>query len=160
MAARKKATAEEPTVALTYAEPLVNQLDPQRGYGDYTFEQIVEGIHSGSILIEPGQRLPVLRSARTGRPMKGSGQPPQTGVSVQQAALREFRERAAEDLPEAYELLMKGMREGDPRFHKIYFENLMGKMGETKGGDAMVDAFRIFVDAMQKPDIRTVILDQ
>ena len=145
---------------LVFSDPLIASLDPDRNYGDLTFEQVVSGIQSGTILISPGSRLPLLKSAETGRPIKGSGQPPQTGVSVQQAALREFRERAIDDLPEAYELLMQGMREGDPRFHKLFFENLLGKMGETKGGDAMVEAFKVFVAAMQKPEERTVIIDQ
>ena len=157
----KAETAVASPTAVAFSDPLVSQLDPERGYGDLSFEQVVTGIRDGAILIEPGQRLPVLRSATTGRPLKGSGQPPQTGVSITQAALREFRERAIEDLPAAYELLWKGMAAGDPRYDKIYWENLMGKMGETKGGDAMVDAFRVFIDALQsKPDIRTVILDQ
>lgn len=147
-------------IAVAYSDPLVSQLDPQRVYGDLTFEQVVSGVQAGTILIEPGQRLPVLRSPLTGRPLKGSGQPPQTGVSAQQAALRDFRERAAEDLDEAYDSLLAGMRAGDPRFHKIFFENLMGKMGETRGGDAMAQAFMALIEAMQKPVERVIVLDQ
>jgi hypothetical protein len=153
-------TQTETSRAVAFSDPLIAQLDPERGYGDLTFEQVVEGVQSGAILIEPGSRLPVLRNRATGHPLKGSGQPPQTGVSVQQAALREFRERAQDDLPEAYDLLVQGMRSGDPRFHKIYFENLLGKMGEIKGGDAMVEAFKVFIAAMQRPEVRTVIIDQ
>ena len=148
------------SAAVVYSDPLVNQLDPERNYGDLTFEQVVSGVQNGAILIEPGSRLPVLRSATTGLAIKGTGRPPQTGVSAQQAALREFRERAVDDLPEAYELLLQGMRAGDPRFHKIYFENLMGKMGETRGGDAMATAFTALIEAMQRPAERVIILDQ
>lgn len=121
---------------------------------------MVAGIQAGTIIIEPGHRLPVLRDAVTKRSIAGTGQPPQTGVSVQQAALRDFRERAIDDLPEAYALMMAGMRTGDPRWAKLYFENLLGKMGESKGGDAMVEAFRVFIDAMKTPEVRTVIIDQ
>lgn len=145
---------------LVPADPLIVQLDPARGYGDLSFEQVVAGVQDGRYAISPGARLPVLRDTATGRALKGSGQPPQNGVSVQQAALRDFRERAVDDIDEAYDLLMKGMREGDPRWAKLYWENLLGKMGESKGGDAMVEAFKVFIAAMEKPEIRTVILDQ
>lgn len=145
---------------LTWDDPLVDYLDPTRNYGDYTFEQIVEGIKDGSVLIEPGMRLPVLRSKKTGLPMKGTGQAPNNGVSVQQAALREFRERAIDDLPEAYAMLWEGMKSGDSRFHKLYWENLVGKVGEVRGGDAMAEAFTALIKAMDKPSVREIIIEQ
>jgi len=137
-------------------EDLISLLDPGRDYGDRTYSDVVSGVLDGTIHISPGQRLPVLWDTGARHVIKGTGQPPQTGVSVQQAALREFRERAIDDLPEAYSLLIDGMRKGDPRYDKIYWENLMGKIGEVKGGDAMAVAFKALIDAMQTPQMRTV----
>lgn len=135
---------------------LLDLLDPGRDYGDRSFEQVVDGIKSGEIVIESGWRLPVLRDAKTNRAIKGTGRPPTAGVSVQQAALREFRERAIEDLPEAYDILFAGMKAGDPRWGKIYWEITVGKMGEMRGGDAMAVALKLLYEAMQEPETRWI----
>ncbi len=149
------------TREIAASDPLVSQLDPQRSYGDLSFDEVVAGVQSGRFTIAPGTRLPVLKDAATGRMIKGSGQVSQQGVSIQQAAIREFRELAADDMHEAYGLLLAGMRSGDPRFSKLYWENFLGKMGESKGGDAMATAFTALIEALQKPEVRTIeIIEQ
>jgi len=137
-------------------ETLIAALDPKRDYGERTYDDVLTGIRAGAILIEPGQSLPVLVEARMHRAIKGSGQPPQDGVSVQQQIIRKFRELAIDDAPEAYALTIKGMRDGDPRWGKIWWELAGGKMGEAKGGEAIAAAFLAFLAAQQAPERRTV----
>lgn len=149
------------TTELTTSQAdLIALLDPTRNYGERTFEQVLAGIHDGSILIEPGQRLPMLFTAENHRSIKGTGQAPQDGVSNTQRALQRFRSLGLDDVDDAYAELRAGMKAGDPRFHKIYWENLLGKMGETKGGEAMAEAFKALITALEKPDVRTVTFDQ
>lgn len=140
-------------------DALINMLDPDRSYGDRTYEQVVEGIYSGDIIIEPGQRLPVLKDGKRKVAIKGSGQPPQEGLSNQQRALSQFRNLALDDVPQAYEGLRAGMERGDPRYDKIFWELLVGKMGESRGGEQIAEAFRAVVEAMQKPQERRTTID-
>lgn len=139
---------------------LLARLDPQRDYGERTFADVVQGVKSGAIFIEPGMNLPVLREAGTGYSIKGTGRPPVgTNLSAQQIALREFRTKAVDDIDEAYAELRKGMKSGDPRFHKIYWETLIGKVGELRGGEAMAEALKAVIQAVQQPQTRVIDVD-
>lgn len=148
------------------ADPnLVALLDPNRDYGERTFEQVKEEIARGALVILPGERLPVLKDAETGRTVKGTGVVSLSGQSAQQVALGEFRRRALEDMPDAYHWLIEGMKStpgkpgGDPRFHKIYWETLIGKMGENRGGEQIAEAFKAVVEAMSQPQERRMTFD-
>jgi hypothetical protein len=137
---------------------LIALLDKDRNYGDRTYDDVVREVIDGSLLLEPGHNLPVIKDARTRLAVKGSGRYVGT-TGPQQEALAAFRRMALDDVPDAYAELRSGMKNGDPRFHKIYWENLIGKVGETRGGDEMAKAMQMLVAHFEKPETRTVIID-
>lgn len=151
----------EPSVA-----ELVMKLDPYRDYGmpgveePLTYDQVVKGIYEGRFLIAEGTNLPVIRDAATNWPLRGSGMVIKTSSGPQQAALAEFRRMALDDVDFAYRNLISGMRRGDPRYDKIFWENLVGKMGENRGGDAVAEAFKALIEAMKQPETREVIVQR
>ena len=139
-------------------------LDPEREYGmpgggALTYEEVVAGVRSGKFLIEPGQNLPVLWEAFHHWALKGTGIAVRQSSGPQQAALAEFRRMALDDVPFAYQNLVRGMKRGDPRYDKIFWENLLGKMGENRGGDAVAEAFKAVVEALRSPETRSVMMD-
>ena len=148
--------AAEPT-----EQELVELLDPERDYGERKYIEVVRGIREGTILIRRGYNLPMLWEAATHHAIKGSGRPAD-GLSSQQLALREFRARGIDDLPEVYGATLKGIRAGDARWGKIWWEIMVGKMGENRGGEAMAEAFKALIAAMQQPEqrmAREVVID-
>lgn len=138
-------------------EDLVRLLDPERDYGERSYSQVVNQVRGGDLLIEPGQRLPVLKDARTGHTVKGTGRGHQNGVSPQQAIVAEFRKHAADDFDFAYQSLVRGMKAGDPRYDKIWWEYAAGKVAEFRGGDDTAKAIQVVLDYVRdRPDTRTV----
>jgi hypothetical protein len=137
---------------------LITLLSPERDYGDRSYEDVVREVIDGTLVIEPGYGLPVIRDRKTNRTVKGTGRPANS-QGPQHAALSAFRRLAIDDVDQAYEELRAGMRAGDPRFHKIFWENLVGKVGETRGGDEMAKAMQMLVAHFEKPETRTVIID-
>lgn len=79
----------KPPRSIVPAESLIPQLDPKRDYGTRTYEQVVEAVLSGALMIyppvEPG-RQPVLRLPE-GPVVKGSG-PYNIAGGVPQTALQ------------------------------------------------------------------------
>ena len=80
---------------MVHSPELVSLLDPDRDYGDKTFEEVKEGIARGLIVIEPGHSLPVLRDPTTNRAIKGTGRPP--GSAAQEWSRTFVREFVAGD---------------------------------------------------------------
>ena len=146
--------------SVSETEYLVTLLDPERDYGERDYEKVVADVRAGILTISPGQRLPILFDPAKRQTVKGTGQPPQEGLSNQQRALAQFRGMAIDDVPAAYATLWAGMQRGDPRYDKIYWELLVGKMGESRGGEAIATAFKALIEAMQRPEERRVPIEQ
>lgn len=151
-------TDPQPLKPVHDTEALIGLLDPKRDYGERSYEDVISGIRDGSLLIEPGNSLPQLCTAKH-QYIKGSGSPKLEGMSAQQRALHQVRTWALDDLEWAYIHLKNGMSRGDPRYDKIFWETALGKMGEAKGSEAMAEAFKALIAAMDKPDVRTVVID-
>lgn len=139
-------------------EELIAQLSPDRDYGDRTFDEVVAGVRGGAILIRPGQRLPQLVDAQTGKTIKGTGVPPGAGVGPQHRALHLFRELAIDDVPWAYQNLVKGMERGDPRYDKLYWEYMVGRAGEAKE-QGMTDVLKMLIERLDRPEKRVIDLE-
>jgi hypothetical protein len=107
-------------------------LDPERDYGERTYEQVLADVDAGKLRLGPGHNLPQIFDTETGRTVKGTGMSPNVGSGPQHAALATFRRKALDDVDEAYRELRTGMKTGDPRFHKIFWEQLIGKVGEVR----------------------------
>jgi hypothetical protein len=137
---------------------LIAQLSPERDYGDRDYDQVVREVIDGTLVLEPGYGLPVIRDRKTNRTVKGTGRPANS-QGPQHAALSAFRRMAIDDVDDAYRELRAGMKAGDPRFHKIFWENLVGKVGEVRGGDEMAKAMQMLIERMAQPESRTVVID-
>lgn len=140
-------------------EELIALLDPERDYGDLSFEQVVERVRAGDLLLSPGYNLPIIRDRGTNHTVRGTGAPIGVGSSPQQAIAAEFRHRAVDDFDFAYRNLLDGMKRGDPRYDKIFWEYAAGKAAEFKGGEAMAEAFKALIEAMKQPESREVVID-
>lgn len=56
---------------------LIARLDPERQYGERTYEQIIAGIHDGQIIIEePREGDPPVLTDLEGKLLKGTGRRP------------------------------------------------------------------------------------
>jgi len=135
---------------------LVDLLDPERDYGDRHFNEVLDGIYNGTLRIEPGNNLPMLKEVANGKTIKGTGRPPIKEKSHQQTAIDEFRSYALDDLPSAYLSLKKGMERGDPRYDKIFWELAVGKVGELRGGGVIGEAMAQMFESMRQSQLRTI----
>lgn len=136
-------------------EELIGKLDPNREYGlpggdkPLEFEEVVAGVRSGRFTIHEGDNLPVLRERDSNWPLRGSGFIIRQNGGPQQSALAEFRRRALDDIPTAYKSLMDGMKRGDPRYDKIFWDNLVGKVGENRE-QAMSGVLQRLIDMSER----------
>ena len=115
--------------------PLISELDPDRDYGDRSYEEVVDDVKSSRLAIEPGQRLPVLRDATTRRPVKGTGQPLQN-ESPHEFSRKRVREWMADNLEDFLEAMRKGaIEDRDPRWAKLALEYGISKPIEVREFD-------------------------
>lgn len=136
---------------------LIDKLDPHRDYGERTYEEVLSGIRSGAIIIREGNNLPQLVDAATGRAIKGTGVPVNNGENPQRVAMARFRRMAQDDLDEAYAELRAGMKAGDPRCMKIYWELLIGRPGEAKGENSTSIMEKLLEAALEN---RTAVVER
>ena len=125
-------------VQLSDSVSRIPSLDPSRDYGERTYEQVVDGVRAGTlVLLEGRAELPRIVDAETMRAVKGSAQPPLPGgKSPRDWGIARFQEWASEHHDQALEFLLKGM---DPdknknahHYLKLYFEHYHGKPGESR----------------------------
>lgn len=140
-------------------QKFIEKLDPSRDYGELSFDDVVRGIRTGAITASEGNHLPQLKDSTTGRAIKGTGAPPQGAAPIQQIAINDFRKMAFDDLEFAYGTLINGMRKGDPRYDKIFWELLVGKQGELRGGGMITEALKVVMEAMQTPEVRQATIE-
>tara|TARA_R110000751_G_scaffold20837_1_gene60596 strand:+ start:68 stop:559 length:492 start_codon:yes stop_codon:yes gene_type:complete len=113
---------------------LVDQLDPERGYGEFSYHEIVDGCLDGRFVIKPGDPVPVLRNK--GRSMKGTGQSLELtkpeNIKVRKHFVTRFEEYAANDFEVAYNSLMDLIKKRDVKAVMYYMDRVMGKPRETR----------------------------
>lgn len=154
-------------VAVSESESLIGNLDPTRDYGERSYEQVVAEVRAGALILRPGRfGLPMISDAATGMRIKGSSNPPIPGeLSPRDWSMAEFRRRAADNFDQAWKWLIKGM---DPdtnknahQFHKIYWEQLIGKAGESRGQlmDAVAVALLEAAKASRSSTVTADVLD-
>lgn len=145
-------------------DDLINLLDPARDYGALSYKEVVERVKDGRFILRQGSRLPQIYDATSNKIVKGSGHPVRagTGETQQQFAGKEFRTRALDDFDDAYEELRKGMKQGDMRAHKIFWEMLIGRVGEAKvsGNSEVMTKMLEMIASSQKVVEREIIVDR
>ena len=109
---------------------LIEQLDPDRDYGERSYNEVVEGVQRGELRLLPGRNLPVLRDAATNHAVKGTGQP--LDGDVERWSRRHFNERAAEDFDDVYDAMVRSAKQGDVRAQKLFMEMFLGRPREAR----------------------------
>jgi len=115
----------------TEIQTLVDQLDPERDYGEFSYHEIVDGCLDGRFVIKAGDPVPILRNK--GKSMKG------TGRTLELAKPRErkhfvtrFEEYATNDFEVAYNSLMDLVKKRDVKAVMYFMDRVMGKPRETR----------------------------
>tara|TARA_R100000808_G_scaffold13830_1_gene33187 strand:+ start:2922 stop:3416 length:495 start_codon:yes stop_codon:yes gene_type:complete len=115
-------------------EDLIALLDPNRDYGDRSYEEIVAGCRDGSIHIGPGTPTPILRHVGRGVSVKGTGAP--LAVKNQgrekKAWVTIFEDRGANDVDAVYDALIASAVGGDVKAQQYYFDRMFGKPRESR----------------------------
>jgi hypothetical protein len=112
-------------------EEMVSLLDPSRDYGTYRYDEIVEGIHDGTIRAFPGHPVPILR--KNGISIKGSGAPlALVASSNKRPWVKEFEDRGSADFATIYEALLQSALGGDVKAQMYFMDRMLGKPRETR----------------------------
>ena len=131
------------TVAMSHdIDEMVALLDPDRDYGERTFDDVVKGVRDGSISASPGHPVPMLRVGAMS--VKGSGAPVAlVNAPKQRPWLAQFEERASTDFDAVYESLLASALDGEVKAQMYFLDRLLGKPRESRdaGNSEMLSAF-------------------
>ena len=129
-------------------EELIEQLDPNRDYGDRSYKEIVDSVRAGNINIRPGIPTPILRDVGRGVTIKGTGAPLSiTRTGNKKAWVTIFEERGASDIDAVYEALISSALTGDTKAQIYYFDRMFGKPRESRenqNADVLANFFASF----------------
>jgi hypothetical protein len=123
-------------------DEMVAMLDPDRDYGERTFDDVVKAVRDGSISASPGHPVPMLRIGAMS--VKGSGAPVALANATKQRPwLAKFEERASTDFDAVYESLLTSAINGEVKAQMYFLDRLLGKPRETRdgGNSEMLSAF-------------------
>ena len=123
-------------------DEMVALLDPDRDYGERTFDDVVKGVRDGSISASPGHPVPLLRV--DGISVKGSGAPlALVNAPKQRPWLAKFEERASTDFDAVYQSLLTSAINGEVKAQMYFLDRLLGKPRESRdaGNSEMLSAF-------------------
>ena len=138
-------------------DELIALLDPERDYGDRSYEQVVAQVRRGKLYLRAGESLPQIIDARTHRIARGSGKPPVNGAPIQLRATYDFRKRAFDDADEAYLELRAGMKGKDAaKFHKIFWELFLGRPVEARDMQS-ADALAVLQELARRQQDATLV---
>lgn len=117
---------------------LIDQLDENRDYGSRTYEQVVEDVENGVLVIQPGYDHPVLSDLKGGV-VKGSGRAKkQQAVSDFTSAVRRLKE--LEGNRDWFENTMKNpykgrmVKTGDKNLREWFVEQAVESIMEKQNG--------------------------
>jgi len=128
-------------------EGLIELLDPNRDYGERSYEQVCEQVRKGELTIKPPvyNNMPVLRDpSANGRLVRGSGRSHVSEVERDIQTKGRFLARAQEDFDAVYESLVDSATRGDVRAQKVFMEMFVGRpkeMVEVITNDTVRDLF-------------------
>lgn len=162
MTTEERAVAKVPAHALPGTplfEELLALLDPDRDYGERSYEDVVRECREGALLLAPNphgevMKQPFISSADPSqgrRRVKGTGMPHPvvTGFeSVQKWNHKWFLERMQEDREKVYSSLLRSITgdSPDPRAIKIWFEYGIGVPFRNMPNGASTDAIKALLE--------------
>ena len=119
---------------MTNRGDLTRQLDPDRDYGHRSFEEVVAGVHKGTLLLEEGLVVPVIRDATTGQVVKGTGQSiaEVDNIEGKRAWSHRFQQLGRHSFDELYEQLIDLCRSGNFKALEYFFNRMSGKPSELR----------------------------
>jgi hypothetical protein len=131
----------------TEIDRLIAKLDPNRDYGWRKFNSMEAYIRSGEIVIAEGVNLPVLRDARTGKVIKGSGKAI-TQSTRRDAFRKEFNEVASPQVRGLVESLIDRGLNGDTRAAIYVIDRVLGQAtpeaSNTPDDPIIIDAEQVY----------------
>lgn len=142
---------------------LIKQLDPERNYGDRTYEQVVREVEAGSLILKPGHSLPVIIDSRTKKTVSGTGRPPGKPAAVFSRGYieRQFARNAQRIWEAAFEGAVKN---GDPRWGKLLFEYGIGKpkmdSGSASSAQDFLKILAAAAESSRRVDIHTEVIGE
>lgn len=149
---------------LPLEQDLLEALDPNRDYGDRTFEEVVEQVQAGALILLPGIGNPVIKDVATGKTVKGTGKVIAGEDSDKRRVIQsKFLERAEADFDEVYASIMESVNKGDVRAMKLWVETVIGKPGEmrpTGGADIMEKIFEAMLTHRESAVRQVVVYDE
>ena len=135
----------------TELDRLIAKLDPTRDYGWRKFNSMEAYIRSGEIVIAEGVNLPVLRDARTGKVIKGSGKAI-TQSTRRDAFRKEFNEVASPQVRGLIEALIDRGLTGDTRAAIYVIDRVLGQMtpevSNASDDPIIIDAEQVWENEM------------
>ena len=120
------------------SDNLIDLLDPNRSYGDRSYDDVVEAIEAGKLRLEPGHNLPVIKESSTNLVVAGTGRPRQE-VDAGVWGRKLFEERAAGDFDVVYGAMVESARSGDVRAQKLFMEMYIGRPREASPNSGGAD---------------------
>tara|TARA_B100001123_G_scaffold403419_1_gene491900 strand:- start:117 stop:578 length:462 start_codon:yes stop_codon:yes gene_type:complete len=120
-------------------DDLIELLDPNRDYGERTYDEVVGGIRAGKIRILPpsGSKHPILRNTDVPSGIhpiiKGSGRVTTVEANTKNppATKARFMARAVDDFDSVYESMIESATQGDVRAQKLFMEMFVGRPKEA-----------------------------
>ena len=125
---------------------LIDLLDPNRSYGDRSYDDVVDAVEARKLRLEPGHNLPVIKDASTNLVVVGTGRPRQE-VDARVWGRKLFEERAAGDFDEVYAAMVESAKSGDVRAQKLFMEMYIGRPREASPNSGGAD---LLLEMMQR----------
>lgn len=151
---------------LLSSRDLIPFLDPERSYGELTYEAVVEGVQAGWITLTPSDRRdgqPFIMNSLSGLMMKGTAshyRPSRSAGLKQIDANRErFQERAGDDFSRVYNALVESAASGVHQSIKIFMEYFLGAPVKPMDGGASKEVVDIMQALAQKTAQRIEYID-
>lgn len=151
-------------------EALLDQLDPDRDYGDRSLDDVKREVRAGALLIKPsGTRHPLLSDASTGKRVTGSGGPPGGHIDAREWGRDWFFEFAVEELPgvaaamvaaaKGFDITGRPLKNGpDPRAQKLFIETFLG-VPQRQSVSMPAEAFKDLLVQLQAPVQQEVVYE-
>lgn len=141
---------------------LISSLDPKRNYGIRTYEQVVQQVQQGLLVLAPGTGgIPVIRDSETKLMVQGTGAGVPTNLAPNEQSRRYFRENFVEHAPELFQAAyLAVMNKGDMKALELLLKYGVGdhREGGTDAGTKAVEM--LFEMAKERGGTRRIEIDQ
>ena len=121
------------------SQPLADDLDPQRSYGERTYHEVLAEVEAGTLKLAPGHPTPVIIDVETGQRVRGTGMPQGILPAEELRALRASKQEARD----WFVARMYGLVPEDPLPRDEIFDGLKAQAigGNAKAGEFLLTQY-------------------